>query len=150
MSQPDVPDSAGGGYDGLRVQPGVVEWSPPELDLHVPELEPPIVLDPPTPPEPPQDSQVSREELELALERAKLVAEDCATILQPAVQAMLDGAWVSRRADEFSLALEEHARMATSAGAHPVRVIEHALDQRLETGDPLQPGVFMPQPEVGS
>jgi hypothetical protein len=143
VSQPEDPTD-------LQTQPDVVEWPPPDTDFRVPELEPPIVGDPPPPPPQPEDNQVSREELELALERAKLVADDCATILQPAVQAMLDGAWVSRRADEFSLALEEHARIATVAGERPVHVIERALSQRIETGDPQLPDVFMPQPEVSS
>ncbi|WP_166353200.1 hypothetical protein [Phytoactinopolyspora limicola] len=125
---------------------------PPGRDMSDLQTQPDFIVGPPRPeppicppPEPP--SQVSREELELALERARLVAEDCATILAPAIQAMHDGAWVSRRADEFSVELEQYARIAAEAGQGTVRVIERALEQHTDAVDPQLP-VYLPQPDV--
>jgi hypothetical protein len=94
--------------------------------IEPPRFEPPICW--PDDPKLPTD-HVSREELEIALERARLVADDCATILKPAIQAMHDGAWVSRRGDQFSLELDDHARVAADSAAATVQIIQNALDQ---------------------
>lgn len=138
------------GHSDLVNQPDYV--GPDYLVPEPPDLRPPERPDPP-PPEPPGD--VSREELEIALERAKLVADDCATILDPAIQAMKDGAWVSRAADEFSLALEGHARMAADAGERQVETIKEAFDRHLGDGGgagddygAVQPRLVTPVPTV--
>ena len=83
---------------------------------------PPIIL--------PDYPDASREELEMALQRAQLVAEDCESLFAAAQRAMEDGAWVSRLADEFSTALATHARLAGSVAESCVEVIQAALDSR--------------------
>ncbi|NEE02791.1 hypothetical protein [Phytoactinopolyspora halotolerans] len=122
---------------------------PPDLpspEISTPDLSSPDLPAPslPTPDLPhPEDDGVSLEELEFALERAKLVAEDCAAILKPALQAMADGAWVSRSGDEFSLALEDNARITTEAAERVVEIIEAELQRRRNTHG-LEPKAFMP------
>lgn len=78
----------------------------------------------------PDPGTSSREELEMALQRAQLVADDCESLLAPAQRAMEDGAWVSRLADEFSNELTVHARLAGSVAAACVETIQTALDSR--------------------
>lgn len=138
------PDESDPNHLDLRTQPDYVEMErPPNTEVgNPPEFETPTCRLP-LPPD--LGGQVSREELELALERAKLVADDCSSILQPAVQAMRDGAWVSSRADEFSLALDEHARIATAAAQRPVEIIENALSERGDSGDF---DIYLPTPEI--
>lgn len=80
----------------------------------------------------PMPPVASRDELELALHRAQLVAEDCASVLDPAIRAMEEGAWVSSRADEFFTGLTTHSRLAGSIGQSCVDTIIEAL----ETGRP--------------
>jgi succinate dehydrogenase/fumarate reductase flavoprotein subunit len=88
-------------------------------------------------PRPPDDAgTASREELEMALRRAQLVADDCASLLDPAQRAMEDGAWVSRLADEFSTGLTTHARLAGTVADGCVETIQTALDTRRD--DPLE------------
>ncbi|HEU5159369.1 MAG TPA: hypothetical protein VFU43_20400 [Streptosporangiaceae bacterium] len=72
----------------------------------------------------------SREELEMALRRAQLVMDDCETLLDPAIRAMEDGAWVSRLADEFFTGLTTHARLAGTVAGGCVDLIQEALDSR--------------------
>lgn len=80
-------------------------------------------------PIPPHDFPIaSREELEMALHRAQLVMDDCTTLLDPALQAMQDGAWVSRRGDEFSTALTTHSRLAGTVAESCVETIQVAID----------------------
>ncbi|WP_298321743.1 hypothetical protein [Haloactinopolyspora sp.] len=82
--------------------------------------------------------QPSLEELEMALHRAQLVMEDMSALLEPALKAMEDGAWVSRRADEFSTGLTTHAGMAESAAQRCVDAIQEAIDTRGgEMPDPI-------------
>ncbi|MBB5785540.1 hypothetical protein [Jiangella mangrovi] len=82
-------------------------------------------------PRPPDDpGTASREELEMALRRAQLVADDCASLLDPAQRAMEEGAWVSRLADEFSTGLAAHARLAGGIADGCVDIIQTALDTR--------------------
>lgn len=111
------------------------ELAPPIDRIEIPEYE----IRPPEPPRVPEcpPGPGDREELELALERARLVADDCASILAPAVQAMQDGAWISRRADEFSLELDDNIRQATEAGQDVVQVIEEALNRQDGAGEPV-------------
>ncbi|WP_053207475.1 hypothetical protein [Jiangella muralis] len=90
---------------------------------------PDIIARPPTiPPHDPGTS--SREELEMALQRAQLVADDCESLFAPAQRAMEDGAWVSRLADEFFNELTVQARLAGSVAAAGVETIQTALDGR--------------------
>lgn len=72
----------------------------------------------------------SREELEMALHRAQLVLADCEAILEPAVQALMDGAWVSRMADEFYTGLTTYSRLTAGIGESCVETIQEALDVR--------------------
>ncbi|WP_116952525.1 hypothetical protein [Jiangella endophytica] len=98
----------------LETQPGV-------------ENAPDIIARPPTcPPHDPGTS--SREELEMALQRAQLVADDCESLFSAAQRAMEDGAWVSSLADQFSGGLATHARLAGSVAESCVEVIQAALD----------------------
>lgn len=105
-----------------------VETKPLEIQPDF-ETGPDIVVRPPTigPPDP---GTSSREELEMALHRAQLVADDCESLLSAAQRAMEDGAWVSRLADEFSNGLTMHARLAGSIAANCVETIQTALDAR--------------------
>lgn len=116
-------------------------YTQPDFAEVPPRPDGPIVCDPPRP----DSDPVSREELELALERAKLVADDCAGILRPAIQAMKDGAWVSRRADEFSLELEEQARHAADAGQGKVEIIQNTLNSRFSGDDG---GLVLHEPQI--
>ncbi|NDL58940.1 hypothetical protein [Phytoactinopolyspora mesophila] len=131
-----VPDSPPAWDDGTLPSHGRI--SPPQFEI--PESRPPDFPEVPT-------DHVSREELEIALERARLVADDCASILKPAIQAMHDGAWVSRRGDQFSLELEDHARVAADSAAGTVQVIQNALDQLIGTepdvDEPTDPFVIV-------
>ncbi|AYY12232.1 hypothetical protein EF847_05430 [Actinobacteria bacterium YIM 96077] len=116
------------------------EYAPPIADVERPDIDidrPEIPLPPDCKPPPPDSDEGSREELELALERARLVADDCASILKPAIQAMHDQAWVSQRADEFSLELEDHARKATEAGEETVQLIEDRLNRQDGSDNPV-------------
>lgn len=91
------------------------------------ETQPDIIARPPTLP---YDPGSSREELEMALQRAQLVADDCESLFAAAQRAMEDGAWVSRLADEFSTGLVVHARLAGSVAGSCVETIQAALDAR--------------------
>ncbi|WP_129668080.1 hypothetical protein [Phytoactinopolyspora endophytica] len=147
LSGPDG-DHGSDGWEDQYTDPehGDLWTGPKRLNLDEPGT-PPSDIPPPDLPSPdivpPEDDSVSVEELELALERAKLVADDCAAILKPALQAMEDGAWVSRSGDEFSLALEDNARIATESAERVVEIIEAELERRRSTGD-VEPKVFMP------
>ena len=91
----------------------------------------------------PDGSLPSLEELEMALHRAQLVLEDLSTLFEPALRAMEDGAWVSRRADEFSGGLTSHAGLADSTGQRCVEAIQEAIDSR-GGGNPVDPIGVMP------
>ncbi len=104
------------------------ETKPLEIQPDEVETGPDIIARPPIPPNDPGTS--SREELEMALQRAQLVADDCESLLSAAQRAMEDGAWVSNRADEFSNALSVHSRMAGNVAGACVETIQAALDAR--------------------
>ncbi|RIQ12438.1 hypothetical protein [Jiangella rhizosphaerae] len=93
------------------------------------ETAPDLIARPPIVPLPDTGTS-SREELEMALQRAQLVADDCESLFSAAQRAMEDGAWVSRLADEFSNGLTVHARLAGSVAESCVETIQAALDAR--------------------
>lgn len=118
--------------DGFAPRP--YETRPLEVQPDV-DTAPDIIARPePRPPDDP--GAASREELEMALRRAQLVADDCASLLEPAQRAMEDGAWVSRLADEFSTGLTMHARLAGTVADGCVETIQTALDTRGD--DPVE------------
>lgn len=117
------------------------DFAPPSVETRPLELQPaPDVITLPDPTRPEDGcfpTTATREELEMALRRAQLVADDCAALLDPAQRAMEDGAWVSRLADEFSTGLMTHARMAATIADGCVETIQTALDTRGED-EPLE------------
>lgn len=118
-TQPDHAEFQPDERPEFHTLPDYVETLPderPELDL--PPIGPPIDCFP----------QPTREELEMALHRAQLVMEDASAVLAPAIKAMEDGAWVSRKADEFSTGLTTHAQLAATTAERCVEVIQEALD----------------------
>ncbi|TDD69243.1 hypothetical protein E1262_13020 [Jiangella aurantiaca] len=117
--------------DSAHVVPDAFQT--PSFETRPLEVQPDIIARPPTIP-PPDPGTSSREELEMALQRAQLVAEDCESLFAAAQRAMEDGAWVSRLADEFSNGLTVHARLAGSVAGSCVETIQTALDAR---GDEL-------------
>jgi hypothetical protein len=126
----------------LELHPDRPGYAPPEVSTQPDVDTAPDIIALPGPqnpgPMPPDDpGTASREELEMALRRAQLVADDCASLLDPAQRAMEDGAWVSRLADEFSTGLTMHARLAGSIADGCVETIQTALDTRGED-DPLE------------
>lgn len=143
----DAPLGSAPGDDGeLGVSPGgpdVGLESPPDCGLppgddlpHFETLPGEVTVYPPP----------ESDEIRIALERARQVAEDLRQVLQPAQQMMREGAWESRSADQFSLELEENARHCTMVGQRGVEAIEE-LSRRGPPGDGLE---FMPLYAQGS
>jgi hypothetical protein len=104
-------DNSGDGHDHIDFMP--LPGEPPVC----PPGRPPI-----RPEEPAPD-----EHLQIALERAKLIVADLESALRPAAQALRDGAWVSRRADEFSLELDDNIRQSGLIGERAVEAIEELV-----------------------
>lgn len=136
---PDTTHPVTNGFAPAPVETRPLEVQPDRPDVSTqPDVDtaPDIIARPE--PIPPDDSgTASREELEMALRRAQLVADDCAALLEPAQRAMEDGAWVSRLADEFSTGLTMHARLAGTIADGCVETIQTALDTR-GNDDPLE------------
>lgn len=101
---------------------------------------------PPPCPRPPDPGPVD-EELRIALERARLVADELESVLRPAAQALRDGAWVSRRADEFSLELDENARLCGTIAGRGVEAIEELARRGRPGGDDVE--VLPAYPQFG-
>ncbi|PSL06789.1 hypothetical protein CLV30_102177 [Haloactinopolyspora alba] len=109
-------------FPDIHNQPDHVDLQP-DYEVETPIGRPPI-LEPPVGCFP----QPTREELEMALHRAQLVVDELSSLLDPALKAMEDGAWVSRRADEFSGGLTEHARQTGATAERCLDTIQEALD----------------------
>lgn len=104
------------------------------------ERPPPPSSQRPIPPAEPEPS----EEIRIALERARLVVADLESVLGPAAQALRDGAWVSRSADDFSLELDGHARQCGVIGERAIEAIEE-LARRPKPDDGLETLPLYPQ-----
>ncbi|TDE08502.1 hypothetical protein [Jiangella asiatica] len=125
--------------DGAQTAPDELytlpdQFEPPPVETRPLEIQPDYEILPDRPDTGPPDGcfpdLASREELEMALRRAQLVMDDCETLLDPAIRAMEDGAWVSRLADEFSNGLTTHARLAGTIAGNCVDLIQEALENR--------------------
>lgn len=128
------------GPDGIAPRPGETPVTPlpddglsplPDDRVRIPDDDIAVLPDDPLPPiqvpeepVPPRQPLPDDDELRIALERARLIADDLRSILRPVAQTLRDGAWVSRRADEFSLELDDNARQLAAIGERGVEAIE--------------------------
>lgn len=149
--------------EGIAPRPGEVPVAPlpdddlsplPDDRIRIPDDDIAVLPDDPRPPDqvpeqpvPPRQPLPDDDELRIALERARLIADDLGSVLRPVVEALRDGAWVSRRADEFSLELDDNARQLAAIGERGVEAIEELAQRGRPEDDgldllphyPLQP-----------
>lgn len=144
MAEGDEQFPEGESIAALPGDVGIASVPDDELVTLPGDLPPGQIPEIPTPRHPLPDD----DELRIALERARMIADELSSVLRPVTQALHDGAWVSRRADEFSLELDDGIRHLATIGDRSVEAIE-ALAQQGRPGD----GEFelLPHhPQVGS